>query len=40
MNDGAQKACNNFGLDEAEKLMNDEKWYLNFLYEKYKLFVF
>ena len=25
MNDGAREAYNNFGLDEAEKLMNDEK---------------
>ena len=24
MNDGARKAYNNFGLDEAEKFMNDE----------------
>ena len=40
MNDGARQVYNNFGLDEAEKIMNDENWYLNFLYEKYKLFVF
>ena len=30
MNDGAREAYNNFGLDEAEKVMNDENWYLNF----------
>ena len=40
MNDGEREAYNNFGLEEAEKVMNDENWYLNFLYEKYKLFVF
>ena len=40
MNDGARETYNNFGLDEAEKVMNDENWYLHFLYEKYKFFVF
>ena len=25
MNDGAREAYNNFGLEEAEKVMNDEK---------------
>ena len=40
MNDGAREAYNIFGLDEAEKVMNDENWCFNFLYEKYKLFVF
>ena len=25
MNDGAREAYNNFGLDEAKKVMNDEK---------------
>ena len=39
-NDGAREEYNNFGLDVAENIMNDENLYLNFLYEKYKLFVF
>ena len=40
MNDGAREAYNNFGLDKAEKVMIDENWYLNFLYEKYTFLYF
>ena len=31
MNDGAREAYNNFGLDEAEKVMNDENIPKNFI---------